>query len=36
MTVPKEVVKALGWKEGERLEIGVDDSTMTARRPLKR
>jgi bifunctional DNA-binding transcriptional regulator/antitoxin component of YhaV-PrlF toxin-antitoxin module len=34
--VPKEVVKALGWKEGERLEIGVDDTNMTVRRPVKR
>jgi antitoxin component of MazEF toxin-antitoxin module len=31
ITVPIEVVRALKWKEGDILEIGLDNNHMTVR-----
>ena len=35
LTVPKDVIRALNWKEGDALEIGLTNSTMTVRKAPK-
>jgi len=32
ITVPKDVLRALNWKEGDTLEVGLTDSTMTVKK----
>ena len=32
ITIPKDVARTLGWKEGDILQIGVVDETMTAKK----
>jgi len=32
MTIPKPVLNALGWKEGDMLEIGITDSSMVVKK----
>jgi len=32
MTIPKEVARALNWKSGDILEIGLDNSHMTVKK----
>jgi bifunctional DNA-binding transcriptional regulator/antitoxin component of YhaV-PrlF toxin-antitoxin module len=32
ITVPKDALRALDWKEGDMLEIGIDDCRMTVKR----
>ncbi len=32
ITVPKDVLRALSWKEGDRLEIGLSDSAMIVKK----
>lgn len=32
VTIPMEMVSDLGWKEGDILRIGMDDSKLTVRK----
>lgn len=32
ITVPKDVLRALNWKEGDMLEIGLNDSVMIVKK----
>ena len=32
ITVPKDVLRALNWKEGDKLEIGLNDSVMVVKK----
>ena len=32
ITIPKDAARTLGWKEGDILQIGVVDETMTAKK----
>jgi len=32
MTIPKPVIQALGWKEGDLLEVGITDDSMIVRK----
>lgn len=32
VTVPKDVLRALQWKAGDVVHVGVDDSTMTVKK----
>jgi len=36
ITVPKDVLRALSWKEGDMLEVGLTDSTMTVKKKEKK
>lgn len=32
ITIPKDVLRALNWKEGDKLEIGLNDSVMIVKK----
>lgn len=34
ITVPKDVLRALNWKEGDMLEIGLSDSVMIVKKAV--
>jgi AbrB family looped-hinge helix DNA binding protein len=36
ITVPKDVLRALNWKEGDKLEIGLSDSVMIVKKATAR